>query len=144
MTCMPLFALWTIIFEEWDKILYEPPTLLTLEYPQNYRASILHNPTKYGLNRPKGPRVREHYHLLGTFCHPRVFVKNISEIFVKNIYEIFAKFILNLLKKLIIINNIKNIHLNSPESPILDDYLIILILRNNIFRSIILNLEKCT
>jgi hypothetical protein len=59
-------------FKVADKVLYDSPTPLTPEYPQNYRASILHNPTKYGLNRPRAPRVREHFHLLGTFCHAPV------------------------------------------------------------------------
>jgi hypothetical protein len=59
-------------FKVRDKILYDPLTALTPEYPKNYRARILHNPTKYGLNRLRGPRVREHFHLLGTFCHAPV------------------------------------------------------------------------
>ncbi len=75
MTCMPLLALRTSVFEVRDKILYDPPTPLTPEYPQNYLTSIINNPTQYGLNRPRGPIVREHFDLLGTFCHPCVFYK---------------------------------------------------------------------
>ncbi len=67
-------------FKVRDKILYEPPTLLTPEYPQSYRTSILHNPTKYDLNRLRGPRVREYFYLLGTFCHAPVLIVILNDI----------------------------------------------------------------